>query len=636
MTRLPLHSIVGLVVLATLSIASATTTLTLELVPTSGTTVPPNGMVSYKITGVVPNDGNLGLAAFGVDVLTNTGVRQSQAKPDAAIKQYFTQLGGFTNPIGFGGTSADGDAGGRDDDLLQIGGSQNTIGNDGIAPNPRYPSGTVQTGLAVGTPIVLATGTVKLPATAATYTVSLGASPFGAVLVGVIGGTPPAYTTQMTRTQLGANNSFDVTVVQGMGTVHNVTRGIWYSTIGAALWNPNLQNGDEVVVMPGVYNERVIIPTGQAARNFTLRSFDPTDPSVVAATVIDAGWTGGPVLAYHGDNTADMVVSGFTLRRGYSANYPGGVSGAGSYGTLSYCMITDNQGGSGGGIGSLQGAITNCLIKNNRASGFGGGLFACSGTISSCTIAMNRASYFGGGLGNCVQAILQNCVVTGNFGGAGGGGLGGTTPATIRGCTITGNRTDGNGGGIWFTVQTHSVRNSIIYGNAAGGNGNQLAVTGGTVAMSYSDVPNGTNDIYGTINYEPGNLTGAPGFQPEPSGTWSTSPWYDPVADQTTLTDASASLTPGALVNLLLEPAPDYYRACLIAANSETTITVWGNANGVESGDSYRVIEYHLQEGSPCINAADPNYTPGPTETDIDGGARKLRDRVDIGADEVP
>jgi hypothetical protein len=169
MTRSTFHLTVAVVAVANLATAFATTTLTLELVPTSGTTVPPNGMVSYKITGVVPNDGNLGLAAFGVDVLTNTGVQQSQAKPGTTIKQCFTKLDGFTNPVGFGGTPGDGDTGGHDDDLLQIGGSQNTIGNDGIAPHPRYPAGTVQTGVAVGTePIILATGTVKLPAAAGT------------------------------------------------------------------------------------------------------------------------------------------------------------------------------------------------------------------------------------------------------------------------------------------------------------------------------------------------------------------------------------------------------------------------------------------------------------------------------------
>ncbi len=245
MTRSRLNLTVAVVAIANLAAGTAATTLTLELVPTSGTTVPPNGMVSYKITGVVPNDGNLGLAAFGVDVITTSPIQQSQAKPDTAIKQYFTKLGGFTNPSGFGGIPVGGN-------LLQIGGSQNTVGNDGIAPHPRYPAGTVHTNVAVGTPTILATGTVKLPAAAETYTVSLGTNPFGAVLVSVIGGTPPVYATQKTQTQLGANNSFNVTVVQGMGQVHNVTRDLWYPTIEAALWNPNLQNGDVARFRPSV------------------------------------------------------------------------------------------------------------------------------------------------------------------------------------------------------------------------------------------------------------------------------------------------------------------------------------------------------------------------------------------------
>lgn len=46
--------------------------------------------------------------------------------------------------------------------------------------------------------------------------------------------------------------------------------------------------------------------------------------------------------------------------------------------------------------------------------------------------------------------------------------------------------------------------------------------------------------------------------------------------------------------------------------------------------------DYHLQFTSPCINAGDPDFVPAPGATDIDGEARVLRGRVDMGADEVP
>jgi len=44
--------------------------------------------------------------------------------------------------------------------------------------------------------------------------------------------------------------------------------------------------------------------------------------------------------------------------------------------------------------------------------------------------------------------------------------------------------------------------------------------------------------------------------------------------------------------------------------------------------------DLHLLPDSPCINAGDPNYVPGPNETDIDGELRVMLGRVDMGADE--
>jgi hypothetical protein len=42
--------------------------------------------------------------------------------------------------------------------------------------------------------------------------------------------------------------------------------------------------------------------------------------------------------------------------------------------------------------------------------------------------------------------------------------------------------------------------------------------------------------------------------------------------------------------------------------------------------------DYHLLPGSPCIDAGDPNYVPGPNETDLDGKPRVIGGRIDMGA----
>ena len=44
--------------------------------------------------------------------------------------------------------------------------------------------------------------------------------------------------------------------------------------------------------------------------------------------------------------------------------------------------------------------------------------------------------------------------------------------------------------------------------------------------------------------------------------------------------------------------------------------------------------DYHLQPGSPCINAGDPDFDDGGLQADMDGQRRVFSSRVDIGADE--
>ena len=44
--------------------------------------------------------------------------------------------------------------------------------------------------------------------------------------------------------------------------------------------------------------------------------------------------------------------------------------------------------------------------------------------------------------------------------------------------------------------------------------------------------------------------------------------------------------------------------------------------------------DYHLSSGSPCIDTGDPDYAAEADELDIDGDARVIAGRIDMGADE--
>ncbi|MFZ0034685.1 MAG: S8 family serine peptidase [Sedimentisphaerales bacterium] len=58
-----------------------------------------------------------------------------------------------------------------------------------------------------------------------------------------------------------------------------------------------------------------------------------------------------------------------------------------------------------------------------------------------------------------------------------------------------------------------------------------------------------------------------------------------------------------------------------------------GNISEAPSFVDANADNYHLRQDSPCIDAGDPNFT-GSNQTDIDGQARIIHGRVDMGADE--
>ena len=124
--------------------------------------------VNYRVVGVLSDTANEGLALFGFDLVFDGGPLTQADTPTEDPIANFVIPDGITNPAGFGGTV---DVPGREGELVQIGGAQNTIKNDvGNAPYPI--SDVVITGLGY-TEIVLATGSLTAPMTDGTYTLAL-------------------------------------------------------------------------------------------------------------------------------------------------------------------------------------------------------------------------------------------------------------------------------------------------------------------------------------------------------------------------------------------------------------------------------------------------------------------------------
>ena len=184
------------------------------------------------------------------------------------------------------------------------------------------------------------------------------------------------------------------------GPIMNTTRQRRYDFIQYAI--NDARSGDEIVVPEDVHTESINL----RGKNITIRSTDPNDPNIVAATVI-SGIDGEPVVTCQGGEDANCVLSGLTVTGGNIGVYCSGAAP-----TIRNCAITGNS-----GIG----------VKAWNVSG---------PTIIGSSIADNA--------GHGVEASL---------------GRGITSYVTIRNATIVGN----SGGGIFSGIVT--VINSIIYYN---------------------------------------------------------------------------------------------------------------------------------------------------------------------------
>jgi parallel beta-helix repeat protein len=235
------------------------------------------------------------------------------------------------------------------------------------------------------------------------------------------------------------------------GPVQNLTQGTRYDFISHAIEEAN--DGDEIVAARGIYKESVSF----ADKAVTVRSENPNDPAVVAATIIAGGVHG---VAFTGSEDANSALAGFTVT--------GAIQGI-------YC-----QGSSP--------AICNCRIVDNIEAGMK--LWESSNpTVVNCILAGNG----GDGVEMWAQKNGRGRTVAPNS-------------ANIAWCTIVGNGGSGVRGGLPLIV------NTIVYDN--GVDSVIAQITGEAPDVTYCDVKGG---FIGTDNIDvvPGFIT--PGYWADPT-----------------------------------------------------------------------------------------------------------------------
>ncbi|HUW82093.1 MAG TPA: right-handed parallel beta-helix repeat-containing protein [Phycisphaerae bacterium] len=240
-------------------------------------------------------------------------------------------------------------------------------------------------------------------------------------------------------------------------------------------------DGDTIVVMPSTDSpdEAYVEHINFLRKAIRVQSLVPTDPAVVAATVIDGAAANTVVRFEQGEGRAS-ILDGLTITNGYTYRAAQG-GGAGivcnsSSPTIRNCMVVRNVSlNNGGGIKCGNQAapqISGCIVAENTGRDYGGGI-AClvnsNAEIVDCTVLDNTARHGGGiGLWTSCNASIRRCRIIRNTASQYGGGIAPSeySDPDIINCVIADNTANDKGGGIYsFYVSSPSITHCTIRNN---------------------------------------------------------------------------------------------------------------------------------------------------------------------------
>jgi len=305
------------------------------------------------------------------------------------------------------------------------------------------------------------------------------------------------------------------------------------------------------------------------------------------------------------------TIDGFSIAHGYTHGSGGGIFSNASFLAINHCKIFDNHafycGGGGVYAASLAVTFSNSRIYNNTSAFFGGGVECSVGNFSfiDCEISFNTAQSRGGGINaGSSSIVLDRVIVRGNrtseLNGGGGGLSLSSSSASINNSLIVDNRAAFGGGVILFGNHM-DVSNSTIVRNLA-----TNSRVGGGIAIN-----SGTADITNSILW--GNRGGV--------GTTLVAPQID----ISTIDAAAFSHNDIEGWNVLVERAVGGMGG--IGADP-----LFVDSDGADDVPGNFDDDFRLSINSPCINRGDPTLASPIGAIDLNGNARSVGCRTDIGA----
>lgn len=284
--------------------------------------------------------------------------------------------------------------------------------------------------------------------------------------------------------------------------IHNITQDTYHETIQAAIDDAN--EFDTIVIPPDTYTGDGNRDIDFGGKAITVRSENPNDPDVVAATIIDCNGSAEDQhrgFFFHNSEGTRSVLSGLTVINGYG--YGGGaIRCEWSSPTITKCVLASNSAEDGGALDNYASSptVTDCTFTGNSAE-YGGAVYNeqdSTPRLTNCIFADNTA-ISGGGIANYQSGPqLFSCVFRQNLASEDGGGMHSLYRLNARpkliNCNFTGNTA--TRGGAMYSIEIEPMATNCIFW------GNSDSQIEGDARVTYCDVEDGFSGS-GNIDADP-------------------------------------------------------------------------------------------------------------------------------------
>ena len=179
--------------------------------------------------------------------------------------------------------------------------------------------------------------------------------------------------------------------------------------------------------------------------------------------------------------TNHATLDGFTVTAGNANGSRPHYFGGGMFNyyssspTVTNCTFISNSAIGGGGMANYSGSpiVTNCTFSGNSAAfGQGGGManYLSNPMVTGCTFSGNSALHGAGMVNSRSSPTVTNCTFTWNVANYGSGISSDYSSPTVTNCTFSANTANG-GGGMRNSSSNPTVTNCTFSGNSATDNG---------------------------------------------------------------------------------------------------------------------------------------------------------------------